>query len=102
MTNRIHRHQIAAEDSDSEKTSFVLAFLVGAHLVDADLADGIDVLGVDLHDHAKIANGPILFADLWGEIPYEQSFEDMQAALAELIEAGEIVQIDDTFAFKAA
>jgi hypothetical protein len=49
-----------------------------------------------------IQQGPILFADLWAEIPYEQSFEDMQAALAELIEAGEIVQIDDTFAFKAA
>lgn len=49
-----------------------------------------------------IQQGPILFADLWGEIPYEQSFDEMQVALGELLEAGLIIQIDSTFAFKAA
>lgn len=44
--------------------------------------------------------GPIEFSELWAAIPYENTFEEMQAALAELIEKGQIEQIGDTFAFR--
>lgn len=44
--------------------------------------------------------GPIEFSELWNCIPYEASFEEMEKALAELIEAGQIEKIGDTFAFR--
>jgi len=47
-----------------------------------------------------IQRGPIEFSDLWAAIPYEDTFDEMQTALAELIDAGEIEQIADTFAFR--
>lgn len=49
-----------------------------------------------------IERGPIEFSQLWAAIPYENSFAEMQGALAELIDAGKIEQIDATFAFRVA
>lgn len=49
-----------------------------------------------------IERGPITFFDLWCEIPLEDATHDeMQTALAELIEAGKIEKVGDTFAFRA-
>ena len=49
-----------------------------------------------------IARGPITFFDLWCEIPLDDaSFSEMQAALAELIDAGKVEQAGDAFAFRA-
>lgn len=49
-----------------------------------------------------IERGPIEFSDLWAAIPCENSFDEMQAALAELIDTDKIEQIGDTFAFRIA
>ena len=49
---------------------------------------------------AVIQRKPIHFADLWEEVDVSYGFEEMQSALAELIDDGHIQQIDSTFAFR--
>ena len=51
---------------------------------------------------AVIQRGPIEFSELWAAIPYDDTFDEMQAALVELLDAKPplIEQIDSTFAFR--
>ncbi len=51
---------------------------------------------------AVIQRGPIEFSVLWAHILDDTSFDEMQAAIAELLDAGKIEQIDSTFAFRVA
>jgi hypothetical protein len=51
---------------------------------------------------AVIQRGPIEFSELWAVVPYEDTFDDMQAALAELLDAGKIERMSDTFVFRVA
>lgn len=46
-----------------------------------------------------ILRGSICFADLWEAVDATWTFDEMQAALTELLDAQKIVQIPDTFAF---
>jgi hypothetical protein len=55
------------------------------------------------HLLAVIERGPIAYADLWAAVETDDpAFDEMQYALAELIDAGKIEQIDATFAYRIA
>lgn len=50
-----------------------------------------------------IQRGPIAYSDLWAAVEHDDpTFDEMQMALAELIDAGKIEQIDATFAYRIA
>ena len=50
-----------------------------------------------------IQRGPIYYHNLWDAVETDDpTFDEMQSALAELIDAGKIEQIDATFAFRIA
>lgn len=48
-----------------------------------------------------ITPAPIAFHELWASVETDEpTFDEVQAALAELIDSGKVEQIDATFAFR--